>query len=833
VLRKYLLSIILLLLVNGINAQMHTISGKIVDAQLQPVAFASVYIKGQETATTSDAKGKFNFRLMDNRYEIIITMIGYKTNTTPVILNGADEKINIILEKASNTIQEIKITNRKKDNSEDIIKNVIARKEQILNQTKCYNLSLYIKAIQTNNTKPIKLRFGMLDENADSIKIADSINFEQKKLQGMSMAEIVSNIDFEVPNKIKETRLGVKKNGNIDNLFYLHITDGDFNFYKNLITIPSLSAATFLSPISYSGLLAYKYKTISITEQNGRKIYRIKVTPTKTGNALLEGEITVIDSLWYVRDFHLSFPKHLLPEYSNFQVSQTWGYAGSNDDKWLPIKQSFVYNSNSGKKFDGTTTLFYQKYITDTLFEKKHFGMEVSTTTDEAYERDSSFWNNERAEPLSEKELKFIAFKDSIYNQTHSQTYFDSIDKKTNTVTFKKIFWDGVVNYNRVKDRRITINPVPSFFRIFQLGGPRITPSFFYNKKFKNYQRLNMYAETSYGANNKDVQGNWRVGYLYNPFSQGKITTEVGRNTEALFNGDALVNLLSRASYYLNTKAKVIHNIEVVNGLYIENTLEIAHRSDLADYKLYNNIMDSFFIKYNIPLYGGSNRPLRFAAYNDLYTTVKITYTPGQKYIREPRQKIVLGSAYPSIYLKYRKGIKGVFGSVVDFDYIEFGLNKEINWGTVGTGKLYALYGNYLRSKRLERVDYKWLPRGQFYVFFNPETSFQSLDSTIAVFKGYTEGHYYHQFNGAIINKIPMAKNLKLFESGGFGYLILPERNLRYVEAYFGLEKQITILGSKFKIGGFLVSSYANQYQNPLQFKIGIRQYNDFLNRWE
>ena len=66
----------------------------------------------------------------------------------------------------------------------------------------------------------------------------------------------------------------------------------------------------------------------------------------------------------------------------------------------------------------------------------------------------------------------------------------------------------------------------------------------------------------------------------------------------------------------------------------------------------------------------------------------------------------------------------------------------------------------------------------------------------------------------------------------GGSFLILPERNLRYVEGFIGLEKIIRIWNERFKVGYYFVVSYANKYNNPYQFKIGLDQFNKRKNSW-
>lgn len=109
------------------------------------------------------------------------------------------------------------------------------------------------------------------------------------------------------------------------------------------------------------------------------------------------------------------------------------------------------------------------------------------------------------------------------------------------------------------------------------------------------------------------------------------------------------------------------------------------------------------------------------------------------------------------------------------------------------------------------------------------------MDSTFPVFKRFYQAHYIHEFNGYLINKIPLLKKLQLREVAGAGFLIAPERNLRYAEAFTGIERVFKwpfVPGAKFKLGVYVVGSAANQFRNPVQFKIGITTWDRIMHKW-
>jgi hypothetical protein len=242
--------------VSQTTAQEYLLTGKLINAALEPLPYASVSIKELQTGTTTDDKGNFKFQLEAGKYDVAISMMGYKPKLL-IITITKDYTLNIILEEdKSRLLGDVQIIGTKKDHAEEIVRNVIRNKEQLLEKAKTYSCNIYIKATDENDfkRKPKKNN-------------SDSLNPLQKELAAMNMAEVYLKADYAFPGKIKEERTAVKIRGNSESLFYLSTTDGDFNFYNNLVQLPALSAMPMLSPISNSGLIAYKYKTLRIRKE--------------------------------------------------------------------------------------------------------------------------------------------------------------------------------------------------------------------------------------------------------------------------------------------------------------------------------------------------------------------------------------------------------------------------------------------------------------------------------------------------------------------------------------------------------------------------------------
>lgn len=821
--QRNLLLILLLLTCYSSHAQSVRLFGKITNSKMEPLAFVSVQAKEQKQGTVTKEDGSYELQLDEGKYDLVVSMIGYKIQVLTLIIRKADYRQDIIMDDADATdLSEVTVKGKFKDKAEDYIRNVIQSKDAIEAAAGAYSCNVYIKALQEDSNSFIKLKKGAKNDSLLKVQQANA------ELNRMAFAEVVLHLDRESSRRIKEERTGISKRGNAFNLFFLSTTEADFNFYNNIVNIPTISQTPFLSPLSYSGLLAYRFKTLKTETVTGQKVYTISVKPRQLSNATVEGEITIADSLWVVLHTKLQLPKYHLAEYDFFEVDQQ--YELVNGKAWMMTRQEMTYNAISSKrKSSGRTVATYKNFEFNKQFDKKYFGTELSSATDEAYKRDSIFWHANRTEPLTEKEVRFIHYKDSIYQATHTKIYLDSIDKVTNKLTWQKLLFKGQDLNNHEKRRHMRFPSLLEFIQPFNLGGVRIEPSFLYSKTWKSRKNLNLFSNFSYGLRNKDINGSMRVNRMYNPFNRGFYSVKLEKNFEYIFNGDAWINMIQRSNIYLNKVVGLGHGLEVANGLFIYTDVDVAFRSSVSNYKvgeridsLFGNVLDN-------------NQAIDFPSYNAIYGKLRFEYTPRQRFIREPREKIILGSAWPTFYALWTKGVPGVLRSKINFDYLEFGMKQSVKLGIMGTSTYSIKTGSFLNKKDLRLVDYKYQRRGDPLLFLNPSEAFQSLDSTFSVFNRFYEGHYIHEFNGAFLNKIPFFKKIGLREIAGAGFLIAKERNLRYAEVFTGIERvykyPFNLLG-KFKLGVYVVGSVANQFRNPVQFKIGITAWDKKKGKW-
>ena len=82
--KKWLFTIIVLLLTSSAFAQDVTISGKITDENGQPLPGDGIVVKGTSLGTESDFDGNYSITITNDEAILTVSFIGYLTNEVPV-----------------------------------------------------------------------------------------------------------------------------------------------------------------------------------------------------------------------------------------------------------------------------------------------------------------------------------------------------------------------------------------------------------------------------------------------------------------------------------------------------------------------------------------------------------------------------------------------------------------------------------------------------------------------------------------------------------------------------------------------------------------------------
>ena len=801
-----------------------TFSGNVKDSLGQVIVGANIRLRNDNLGTSSDGNGYFKLKLEEGYYEMIVSAIGYQNESINLPLRQ-NIFLEIVLKEKQVILKGFEITNKRHDPAWEYIQNVIDNRNKLNLGLYNYKCAAYIKASDILVVDSAALKRKNKKKKSAPMNI-DSVEADLSKnhinIPNMNFAEIDLVKYWGKPFKIKEERSGVRLMGNKEALYFLSITDGEFDFYKNQVIMQGLSEVKYVSPFSPGANVSYRFKLLESYYEGNRKVYRIKVTPRKMGNALFSGVTEVYDSLWIIKSVDFAINPNHIPSYVSFNIFQSFEF--SNQGYTLLKDQVFTYTKKAplGKR-EGKTKVHYTNYEPNLNLASNFFGNEISSVFDSAYDRKADWWDKQRKDTLSVTEQIFTHYRDSMYEIRNSKKYLDSIDKVYNKITFLKVLWWGQGFINRDKKLRMEYAPLVSMIQPGSIGGFRVGYFMQYSRQFKNRRSIVAAPYINYGFLNRDLKGSMYFSNLYDPIKRARYYLYAAREFQMINPNEAFVNMFRRSNFFDQYRIQVGHVFEVINGLYLSKYLTYSDRRDIGNYK---------FAKIGDEIFKRDNSPVFFDPHKSTELKLILSYTPKQLYIREPQEKIILGSKYPTFTVIYNAGIKGWLKSNVDFSYIQSSISQTVNYGRIGLAKYSISTGKFFNMNYLPIVDYKYQRRGDPFLLTNPLGTYQLLPQTFPTFNWYLEAHYWHSFNGFLTSAVPIFKRLNINASGGSSMLWAFEKNIRHVEICYGLNKVIKMLRETFKFGIYYcngVNNVGGYYQG---FKISIEQYNVRDNSW-
>jgi hypothetical protein len=403
-----------------------------------------------------------------------------------------------------------------------------------------------------------------------------------------------------------------------------------------------------------------------------------------------------------------------------------------------------------------------------------------------------------------------------------SKAYLDSIDKEYNRITLPKIVYLGIGHINRTKKTTWLFEPLLALFDPLVIGGWRLRYGVGFYKRYENRKQINLSTNLTFGFRNEDLKGQLRLNYFYNPVKLSSVRLALGSGFNVINGAATLNDIIRRSNFYQNKFIDVGHRSELFNGFYTNVSTYYEVRTDLSGFKFAPSSQQLF----------DNNDLLPFPTSYIFKTNIGIDYTPRQLYLREPNEKIVLGSKYPTFSLNLERAwpTKGANNNV--YTQITAAVSQTFNVGVFGTSEYRISTGKFLDTTNLAVMDYKYMRGGDPYFFSPSMQTYQLIPKTFSVFDWYLEAHYSHQFNGYFTSKVPLLNRTKIREVAGGGFLYVPERRYQYSEAFFGLNRVFKIGRERIRLGAYYVVAQSNDFGLRSGFKFSVESYNQNRNTW-
>lgn len=838
-----LFSSLLLVLVSFGFAQGHQLRGTVSDKSSRPIPGVTVYVQNTTYGVVTNMKGEYFLELEDGEYTLVYQGLGYKTIVLQMQISGSDEVKHVVLEESVTELNTVTVTADGEDPAYPIIRKAVDVKRKYYRQYETSKCTTYIKA--------------SMDRERE-ITTIDSVDFQvvtETDRKSLELTESLSEVYFKAANTYKEVKFAYQDHtkkqrldfgnsaeinltfsplqedyappvyGGNHQLFYDDVTDADFNFYQNLMSLPKLYEKPFISPLAASTFLTYNFKLLTSFKEDGFLVHKIEVTPKRKYGPYFSGIIYIVDELWSIKAVEFDVDKNTLGAFLSFRMFIN--FKQIEGGYWVTEREEFFYNFNDdGDYIIGHTVAMHSDHEINPELDRKTFSNALSITTEDAEDRGLDFWKDTRPITLKPDEVDFLQTQDSIRAHYASPAYMLEADSSYNETKIWDFLFTGVGYRNSLKGYQFYFDPLIMQPRPFAVGGYRHALSGSYSKVDKESgKRFGVNGQTSFGFLNSDIRGAGSVSYLYDPKKFAEVEIGGGSIYEMVNTYESIAATFSRSNYVLTEHLSFKYKQELANGFFGSAELKYSDQKSLEGYEL---------ASWSNSLFGELNTPQPFERYTKLVLDTRFTIRFKQKYFMRGNRKVILGSDYPQLRVRYKLGIPDVLGSDVSFQFLEVQLFDDFKIGSMGTSKYNLYAGTFIRPRGTRFVDYKFFRGSDRYFYSNPLYSFQLLGPTINTKEPYFQGHYIHHFNGAIMDKIPLLNRLRLRTVVGASTLMELSNEFLHAEAYAGLTRAFRIGEQQFKLGAYYVgaSSNAENFGRTSTFKIGIDFYNSFTNSW-
>jgi hypothetical protein len=772
---------ILLFLISTAYGQEHIeITGSITDVNGIAVPFASIYVKGTNVSSMANDAGKFSIKLDTGLHVLQFRYVGFRESETEIRVTRPDS-INIVLKPIVFELNEV-IIGKRKDPSYAMMKKVIANRKY-LRQTPSYSCDVYTKGIQKLIDAPRRLL---------GLDVKKTLKLDTIRNGIIYQSETKSRFHFDYPH-VKEEMIASKIAGDREGYSFNRALDMQVNLYQNLIQWKAWGNQSFVSPVADNATSFYNFKLIGTVKEQGREIHKIKITPKHRYDPAFSGFIYLVGGSWRIYSVDLMLTKEANINFvDTLQISQQFNLV--DNEYWLPSDITFKFRGRVlGFEFSGYFTGLYSNYETNPPFKSSFFDNEILHIPNDANKKDLHWWDVNRPVPLSDEEHWNYAARDSLEILQGSKAYRDSVQRVRNKFNPLKYTFNGYTYSNLKRNSSWYFYPLSKtiFYNPTESWGVDLKARYTKNYNFK--RALEFEPNIRYATENKSLNINAELTYRTDTLMHESFTIRAGSDFLDLNNRgsinlfyNTLTSLFNNKNYLRQYKSNFLSlgaQRELVDGFLVTGGIEIARR-----YPVRNRLNDSTFADFNDQIPGSQNF---FPVNNALSFETNFSYTYGQHYTRRPDGKIYETARYPTIKLTYRKGIKGVLNSAVNYDYAAVDLYQDkFKTGLIGYSSYYFSTGKFLKTGSLFFPDLKHFTGNQTAIYNPLFPNFHFLDYySYATNDKYFEAHYEHNFAGAIFKKIPLLRRLSLEEIIGGAYLSQPLKN--YKEAYIGIQRLI------------------------------------------
>ncbi len=802
------------LIASGSFAQ-YTLKGKVIDAETgDPIAFASVFLKGKTSGTTTDFEGNYFLKTSSIGDSLSVSYLGYTTQSK-VLTQNPEQTLNFQLWPVAFELGTF-VFEAGENPAFEVIRQAVAKRDEYDKRK--------LDAYQTKNYTKIEIDIDNLSEEFNQRKsvrsvtaVLDSIrqltNDEGEKILPVFFSETVSSFYYrnnpelrkEVIEKTKVTGVGIT-----DGSTTSQITGSvfqEYNFYSNWLQILNKD---FISPIADGWKAYYDYDLLEDVLVGQDSCYKLQVYPRREQDLAFTGTIWIKKSDYSLKQVDLTIPKAAnLNFVERIKIQQE--LVATTAGALMPSKTRVLLKI--GQLTDNSAGLLAKFYTaTDSIvvnqaLETSFFDQAVVLKPD-FNQVSADYWKDRRPDPLSEEELAVLQMVDTLKRIPIIRFYSESLKFfATGYLPVKKLDlgpWTEFGNYNNVEGLRFGF-------------GMRT-----------NYSFSNRFLVEGYGAyGTKDQRWKYKFASTW-ILSRKHWTTlgvRVGRELDQVglemenLEGNSIFLAASRFGTlrrpFVSTNQRITFQREFFKGFLVTSSLNKSQ-------------FDPLFEFYYLEKEGGVPQ----TSFQATEIRAGIRYGRDEVILINDNTRASLGSIkWPIVELNYTKGIPSL-GANLNYTKLNFYVYHRINLGLLGVGRYeidagkiwgevpYPLLKNHLGNETL----------------FYTTAAFNTMNFNEFASDRFVSLRYRQSFEGFLFNSIPLLKKLNWRMVGNANVLMggVREENIfnqhrtfgqlnpskPYVELGYGIENIFRF----FRVDFFHRMTYLDQPEaRPFHVKISAQ----------
>tara|TARA_R110002050_G_scaffold233604_1_gene369503 strand:- start:37847 stop:40288 length:2442 start_codon:yes stop_codon:yes gene_type:complete len=800
------------------------VSGYVFDEENQPVAFASVIFKGSTEGTITDENGKFYLESSETWKTLGISFMGYRT-----IEITLDKKVNydlkFILKEEAEQLNQVLIVSgkqpKKNNPAIDILRKIWEHKRTNgLKQFKQYQYDKYEKVEFDINTVDSALMKSKLFKGMEFVFSAvDTSRVTGKTYLPIFINEAVSKVygDNNI-NKEKDVLKGNKNSGFSNNQMIIDFVDdlySDYNVYDNYLKFFDKS---FVSPLSKTGINTYNYVLSDSAYIDNKWCFNIIYYPRRKNELTFKGDFWVADTTYAIKEINLQASKSANINWvKDIYIEQEFEVL--NDSLFL-VKRDYMMSDFALNKKEksrgvyGKRTTLYNNYEFNKEIDKKFYEEEVFNYKEDVYNRDDTFWKENRLEALNKDEKGVYKMLDTL----------KTVKKFKQLYNLGSILASGYIEFNTLP---LDYGPIFSTFGFNDVEGIRLRAGG--RTYFGRNDLWRLEGFTAYGFDDNKfkygISGKWLLDKKNRFIISGGNRRDIEQIGASLTtSSDVLGRSLASSSVASTGANDKLTNINLTTlAVEMEPIKNVVFKLS-GIYRTLESASPTFKLDY----FTDATQTNTTSKINQYENAFSISYFPKRKMTGFGVERLNANDGFASLFAQITKGDKGFLNS--DFNYTKVQFSYIQPWQIGGLGRLTTTIeaGKTFGDVPLGLLNV--IPGNQTY--FSIYNTFSQLDYYEFVSDTYTSLHLEHNFNGLFFSRIPFLRKYNLREIVGIrgvwgeisqGNIDLNASGLTYLAPTNKMYYEYSLgVGNIFKIFRIDFNFRGNYLENPNARKFGI-----------